>query len=545
MPVFYAVTILILTIWSLNKGLTLSDEGWYLFLLKDMPSGVFATSYYKLFFNLFDGDILNIRIGTLVMMLTGCVTMAGGLFLYFRRKLCLSSFDFLIITALTITGFSFHAIKVSFVFSYLNINSFLTMMSVGLMLAAFELKKPKSLLLFLSGVFIGIIPFVMITNSLIIPALFILLAVHPRKVYWQLSVWTAGIIAAFVLFFSLIESPQEFFLNILSPNLQNAGEKGFEAGYGIRPLLFWLYQTITHLAFYIILPAILIFKAMVKAPFPEKASDHWLMTGLLPVVFILFFIGQVVFREEKIAVFAPFMIFFLVAALIYFRSGTIQNESINKPTKQEIILCIALFLMPVLLSFVTLVEFRIRGGGYMNFVLPMIYLFGYKTLENKKVYMYFLLACIPFILHFMITPARSNWGGVVYINQNVPLKKLGLQQNLLLDKGKTETLVILQQLTRPGDKVILSAPGLWGYAYLLDLQPVSYEFRFDENKTIDKLKQNIFTGQTIILFQHTGTPFPDSFLRRLETFTGNPLQFTRINPYFEVAILDNDKKKTD
>ena len=78
-------SIIIVKFLLLNKGLVIDDEAWFLLLFRDLPTGK-ETQFYKLFQNVFNGDIHSIRLSYIFFELFTYTILSWGIYSYFKES---------------------------------------------------------------------------------------------------------------------------------------------------------------------------------------------------------------------------------------------------------------------------------------------------------------------------------------------------------------------------------------------------------------------------------------------------------------------------
>lgn len=518
-PVFFALLIIGFTLWTFNKGLTMIDEAWYLYLIKDNPQGATSSNFFKFLGNAFNGDIYITRVFTFAMVSIGKIVFAWGLYKYFKDSFALKPRDYILILTFLFIGFSVFGIKINFVFSYLNMNSFLLMCSLGFLLIAFARQNAASMILYyVSGFLIGLVIFIMITNAPIIGLLGILILLVSKKRLAGFGLYAAGVVSSVVFYFVFIEPFSVFFAYEFLPNIETVHKAGYAKGYGIRPMIYWGYFAFEQIVLYAFGGALMVLgltKFSSTYNIHKFTSSVWFYGFSLALMFSLFFISNVVFNQQKIAPFIPFMILFLLLVFEYVKA---QKET-GKPKDHiffgNIALFVFLFIIPVFLSLGTNVPFIIRGGSYIAFLLPIIFLLSVKCLKKQHYYYVFVVIIGVFMARFVTTPNQSNWAGLIYTHQTEHVRDLGINQNIKLDKNHYENLSELRRFVNAGDPVVFSSIFMWGYPYLLDMRPISYSFRFNKANIFRNLHSEAHTLSKLFLLEDKSEPFFEGFFDEL------------------------------
>jgi hypothetical protein len=90
---------------------------------------------------------------------------------------------------------------------------------------------------------------------------------------------------------------------------------------------------------------------------------------------------------------------------------------------------------------------------------------------------------------FFSFPINSGWHDYKLAEQNIPLKSIGINQDIKLDALKIERLKKLKSIIPVNSKIVVSNNTLWGNAFLLSLNPLYLSYVFDEKNTIQALNK--------------------------------------------------------
>jgi hypothetical protein len=137
-----------------------------------------------------------------------------------------------------------------------------------------------------------------------------------------------------------------------------------------------------------------------------------------------------------------------------------------------------------------------------------------KIKENRKLLVPFYLFISFVLFRFLIQfPNKPGWHDYKLAEQNIPLKSIGINQDIKLDALKIERLKKLKSIIPVNSKIVVSDNTLWGNAFLLSLNPLYLSYVFDEKNTIQVLNKmgNVF------LIEDINAPFPNSFLKKMDS----------------------------
>ena len=99
----------------------------------------------------------------------------------------------------------------------------------------------------------------------------------------------------------------------------------------------------------------------------------------------------------------------------------------------------------------------------------------------------------------------SNWSNIVYVNQNISIKNIDINQSLYLDNNRINELQFLKNYLEKKSVVVVSTSNLFGHVYLLDLKLSSYNFQPQQ------LSNN--TIKTSYFIEDKMEPFSAEFLK--------------------------------
>ncbi len=376
-----AVVTLVLNVWKAFHGITMHDDAWYLFLLRD--GYVSASQYNLLFHNVFGGNIAAVKISEIVLELAGAVVFAWGIWSYYRKENRFTKMDFLSLFSLVYISTSLFCVLLT-VISYATLIGVIYYMTWGVSLYALSVKKRwvKNLCYFIAGLLCGLSPFVMITT---IPMLFILwgfifLSETKQWRYYSLLAGIVGFVSSVVMFFSFCLPFQEY-VALVTNKASLAISGGLDETHGLKQILLWIYQSIT--GFYlaeILVGAMFVVGCYYLIPKLNKANK-WMVCALV-AAFVLYYYYTAVWRKGySVATVTPF---YICAALciIY----TLQHSQ----SIRQSVLYILLFFTPFFLALGTDTALAFRSYWYMGFILPVIYCVC-KAQVRRHILPYFVL----------------------------------------------------------------------------------------------------------------------------------------------------------
>ena len=137
-------------------------------------------------------------------------------------------------------------------------------------------------------------------------------------------------------------------------------------------------------------------------------------------------------------------------------------------------------------------------------------------------------------------PNRLGWHEYKLAEQNIPLKSIGINQNIKLDTLKIERLKKLKSIIPINSKIAVSNNTLWGNAFLLSLNPLYLSYVFDEKNTIQALNKMGNKMGNVYLIEDINATFPNSFLQKMDSIN---CIYTITNIDKEIKLYKINRKK--
>lgn len=504
LPVLYAVISLLLKFWQADKGLVMSDEAWYLLLLKDRPENM-GTCFYMYFHNVFKGSIYVVRITSVFLYLLGSSIYSLGLYLFFKDRLRLSLKNFYLIWAFASIAL-FSGVFLLWL-CYFSLNQIALFLSTGLVLTGTQSKIRwiSDICFFLSGLFLGTLFFIMITNILIILFVVLLVYLIAGSKWRNILFIMTGIISSLVVYFLCCDDFFRYFdeLNSGISSTITSTEK-----HGLTGLLKWSKDTFIYLVVDVFTGAILLYclVSFLINKDSRFSSSKIKIVLFLVVVFLIKLKSILSHDPFGFPSVTPFLVIYI--CLILFRILEIRPFQYK-----DIFLFIYIFFIPLFLSFGTDTQFELRSIMYIPFLLPVIYLLIlYQRRYFCLFYFAFLMLVSVYFIHHMRSYSRNNYFNIIYTEQTNPLQRIGINQKICMDQKKFEILRQARNEINPGDYMVISKITMWGYVYLLDAKPVSYYFWIDENQSLEQLRKKQITPTSLKCFTSVRQDFSEEFL---------------------------------
>lgn len=465
-----AITILCIRFIALPQNLIFSDEGWYLSLLRDLPhSGV--TRFHLLFHNLFDNNIYAIRLSCLILQVLASAFMAFGLAIWVNKYYsnCKVWQIFLLLFSAL---FLVQGVEDCPSFNYINLNKICVEFSVGFLFMG--LAKQKSWYYLMTGFLIAFLFPIMITNTILIPVVFVVILLLSKNKKNDALMFCIGVVLFVVYYIVFVESPQEIMSFLVSETKSTVGRG--TSDYGARSLLTWVKNTLLYLTKYFVISLLLYgsYRSLImKRAVNCNRTTAFVLFGIIAFMLLHYFWRYLPPDLPK-AHLGDLMWTFLFFMLLVCYIG-------NKEVKQnEIILVLVMMIIPIALSFGSIVHFYYRGQSYFVFLVPMLLLLSLR--KGMKWRMLLLSFFVFAFVLFLASLSRSNWHGEMLFDNQVSVKTIGIEQNVNLSDRYVKELKECDNRIPQGE--ILCDFENWGLVCLLDYTPVSYDYDVSRNDEI-------------------------------------------------------------
>jgi hypothetical protein len=505
------ITILFMKVFLANKGLVIDDEAWFLLLIRDLPSGDAPTQFYKLFFNVFNGDIYQIRISYLFLEIVSYFTFSYGLYYFLKEKLILKPLHIFTFFALTLIGFSIFSLPICNIPYYANLNKTLIPLSIGFFLLAnykYTIQKQHQHLLYLAGLVVGFQAFIMITTVSIYLLFLILIYIYfKQKKITSCIYYCLGIITSVIIYFSFVESPIHFWEKEIIVNFKSYSTSDYNDQHGFLPIIRWLAVTFNYLIFSCLIPALAIIGYRYIHPFLNKTQKYffYLILSIGGLVYLYF---EIVKGEHNYAAMNLFI------ALLMF--GLLDGFILKKKQLYIYPITIAILILPFLLSIGTDVDFKTRATDYIGMFFPFIYILLIHLKEKKKII--FTIVLFFYFMNYISMYYRQNWGHFKYIDQKTHVKSIGIDQKLKLNELNMTNLIQLKPFFNANESVVVSHKNLNGTCYLLNLKMIAYDFKLKPAKIIDRLNHT-YRKDTLKMIESSYSKFDAVFLEDVQKLT--------------------------
>lgn len=466
---------------ALRNNLTFSDEGWYMCLMRDLPHRG-ASRFHLLFGDLFGNDIYANRVACWLAQIIGSFVLAFGLYLWVNVPVCFSNkkpLSFLFLWGVLYLG------QMSIVpcpsFNYITLNKIIIEVALGFVFIG--LSKQKQICFVLSGFAIAFLFPVMITNTILIPLLYILILLMSTRKWRDVIGFTAGIILFFVYYFVFVESPNEVVTSLIEQTSETV-QKG-NSEYGFKWLLLGEIESLMYLAkcFFIAVALYGAYYIIIRRNcFSCKKRRQLIILAMLSVVILLYAWMHVspVFMfpyKECYSYHWQYDLYWVFLFLLL-----LANLMDGKMQKKELIIICLLSLCPLCLAFGSNNQFYYRGASYFVFVAPALVYLAYKQsfIWRTALMLVFGLCFCLFLLQII---GGRNWEGQKYFgNDHIPVNSIGVNQNLRIEQRWIDELKSCQKHI-PQGRVLCSCRH-WGLACLLNYEPICYDYAVEKNDDV-------------------------------------------------------------
>jgi hypothetical protein len=488
---------------SINRGIGFHDESRDLVLLRDHIA--INSSAWPLFFSWLPNNLLEIRMVTVGLLFAGSLFFGYGMYSYFKVRFNLPKTSILLLSMFAFIGAFCLGNLVCLVPNYYWFNHFIFASGIGLALLSTNSGKVGIWWAWLSGFFLGFLLFIMPSNTPIIlfVAAFIILHTNP----WQRLIgFVVGVICAIVVFTLMIQSLAEFYLMIKQTLGSNTGHS---STHGIRQMISWSINTVIYIITNIALITILIYfvrRQMDEINIKRELLSIWVLLLIIVYFSIPYIMGLLkgvpngVYPAE------------ILAAMF----GWFILETRHKLTLQEGSAFALLFVAPIFASLGTDVPFSIRGTMYMGtFYGSAGLLFVLSPICARfRIYMCLVLALLTF--GFVTNFFRPNWSTGGSLSENIiPLSEIGIQKGVRVTPDMITMINEARNVIGLSKNVVVGDVHAWGFVYLLDLQPLTYEWKPPESQILKAIENSGM--RELVFIESSQNLFSASFWSEIST----------------------------
>lgn len=418
-----AVSLILTIAYFLNKGIDLSDEGYYLlsYLHPEESNELVRPFYYFFsdFVGLFNNEIVLIRGLNLILTVIGSLVFSSGILLWIGNKVEDTSTKMFVHSFILIGScLSFSVFPTSL--SYNNFLQHLILLIFGSTLVYLKSKSINSFLIILMGFLVSLTLFVKFTFTFVFTPLlitFILLTdnrgVSKAK---NLSMFSIGFLTAFIFFFvfsaTSINNPIVYFQTTLQLLT-------IYPDHGVKSILLQYIRDFGHLIYYSFLTIptftfLLIVLIIVKAKIPNY--DRKIVLNILFIASSVWFLYQAYldhWHQSGIGfMYSASRPFFLLLTMFFFAKVMFAIEEKSNELKSEIIFLIFLFIIPFVASAGTNGYVTVQILQYMPFWFGAIVLLSIDSLIHKNHSMNFVSSVL--VIMVMLFSVSQIVSGMIY-----------------------------------------------------------------------------------------------------------------------------------
>lgn len=510
--------ILSIVFWSLNKGIIMFDEGYFLNLLRYPDSSLFST-WSIIFHKLLPANLILLRHLTILIILISVSTFSFGIHSYCKHVL-LKNINYWIILILSLIGYFSFALSSHFI-PYTNvINLWIILFSSGILLYSLSLERKINYVgIIVSGFLSGLLFFIQITTVSIIFIQLLFIFLHNKRL---LVFYLLGLLSLYITYFTLIQSPLEYYDFFTS----SQELLKYDKGHGIKAIIKWCIPLFNSFLVEIIPVSLLGYLLL------NKCSDLKRHVYILIILSLVGFLTSMIFDSGIFnfvytlkyynGLYSSKVYYMLIVTLLifFFNQTTIKTKEAY------------LIFYFLLLSFLSVVGtdvpfFSKTAFGTMSIVLPAIYILLYSKKQSiLKIVFFFLIFTTT--INFILNTFRSGWTGQLLSQQT----ELVATNNctLYLDKRRVENYNFINTNIAPQSIVLISSPHILGYVYLSNFNmPYCYYHLFVD---ILQEKLNNYSHDAIKQFQLIELekyPFTDKFWKLLDTYNLTPESYQKLN----------------
>lgn len=483
-----AIVVVAVLLWSLDKGLGMLDEAFYLLHLKEGVT-YFALSSWPEFFKEFPiKELVWFRFSILLLMVASSLALGISFCRYWKIELP----GWVIVSFVIVAQFVW-ASPVQYVPNNATLNQILIYSSLASFFWGVNTDSilKRRVWLFISGAFIGFIPLVMITNTPIIGVIILLLVIlfPNRKSVSLVLLYLLGILTSWLIFFAFFQRPEDFLASISEARYYLK----FVESHGLRNIVKWNYNAVIH---FIGMPLVLVLLLLAFHYELPKSRISRLLLALVGLAVLSFLLIGDVF--SPISIFTTSLIYVLaVAGVVVYcdRQGDFRNAAV----------LIFFLLVPYFAALGTDVAFEVRSSGY---ALPLALVILVSSKDISKLYNYAFrgLFALAFVL-FLSYPFRMGWIGYRLIDQTTIVKLPDRAGELKLSKSVAQTSEVLAPYLQGKRNVVVSDPKLLGNLYLADASPLYLYFRLNDSFLFEFVDSQPRKWDEIIFLEVENKPF--------------------------------------
>jgi len=200
----------------------------------------------------------------------------------------------------------------------------------------------------------------------------------------------------------------------------------------------------------------------------------------------------------------------LLAALF----GWFILEIRHQLTLQEWSAFALLLVAPIFASLGTDVPFSIRGTMYMGTFYGAAGLLFVLSPFCARFRIYLCLAILILTMGFVSNFFKPNWSTGRSLSENIlPLSEIGIQKDIQVTPDISEMIKEAKNFMGSSKNVIGSDVRSWVFIYLLDLQPLTYEWKPTESAIMEAVEES--GRHEVVCIEQSGKIYSESFWSKI------------------------------
>lgn len=471
----FVLAVLSIRFFFLDKGFIISDEGWFIYLLRDRPI-LGSSQFHMLLFGIFGGNIFYWRLLLYFIRLGAAVILSLGFFKWLSNcDLKYRQIPFSVILAIVFAG----QLKMDGFNPNSNELTFASIeAAVGLLFLASSMKC-KNLCMCLAGFFAMMVFFIKITGIIVIPCLILIIVTISEQPKRDILLFSIGGVLAFLFFFVFVESPSLFISSFLE-QFDYTLSRGNHS-YGPSRLLLDLKKIVE---WYLILFAIGAAIFFVYRGLKEKYKGWLVIFSLFLCTLILQLINTGFFPLGGIKPKAPYIVYWALASTFIWLSDN----------RQKTFLCLLLLFIPAFLSFGTKYIDHFTRETLFFVTIPILFL------SRNKLHYFLLVLVIVFNFSLFVHSTKGyNWADYKWLEQTEDIRTLGIRQHIYVDKKDYALYKYVKSITEEGDECLCDH-SCWGFVPMCGLKSVKTNFYLSESEAYSIIEEHIQSSSPFFVF---------------------------------------------
>lgn len=487
-----AMMLSLIIFWSLDKGLIMLDEAFYLLHFQEGAYPIAYSNWFILAKPLYIKNLYVLRILVFSWLVMSSFFLGFAFSKYWRFKWPAWFTGILAVFAQFILS-----IPVQYVPNNVTFNILLIYSSLGFLFLSplyRDRKFTPFLLLILSGFCIGFLPFTMITNTPLMGVLLVAVYVFfkDNQPLMKSIAWAIGVFISIFSYFFWLQPWEEFVFKFQEAVTYTK----YMGSHGIRPLIQWHLDTLQYfMGMPLALSLILYYWG--KGSFKTENLTNSIIKVLGLSLLLILLVMDI---TSRIGIFPTTLFYVFSTSALFILLGKKQQW------EGRYFGLALLALVPYFATLGTDVAYQIRSVGYFSALLLM--LIALLDLIKIEKYEWLLVGLFGIVfLNFLTYPFREGWARYSIVNQTEKFDLPNGQGTIKLNAATKEKVNSISPYLNGKKNVVISHPNLWGLLYLSGGQALALNFMpnedyiqyFSNEKGID-LKTLIFVEGELIQF---------------------------------------------